>query len=430
LISVQKRPFLAVTQKRGCEFFLLSSGDMLDLELKLGENGLPPEMFPSLLPMLFFLRRAFGDCCWHNPNPHAALIIDDPTLKPRYGFLSYERLLREMELHGFATTIAFIPWNYRRTSPRTAALFRAHHERLSICIHGCDHTAREFATRDETLLEYKAGTALKRVHRHGETTGVTCDPVMVFPQGLFSARALGALKAQRYLAAVNTTPFAAGQYDGRLTIADLLDVAVTAYQGFPLFIRRYPTEIVPFALDLFLGKPALIVEHHGYFRQGYNRVAAFIDQINALEPRLVWGPLGKALGESALYKRLGPANIAVKFYTDNFVVSNVHDRKIVYRLSRRIGASDSVAGVLGSGAPMDFRAYNGTVEFELELDPGTTTRVEVVGAKNRREPRVKRALGYDVKVAARRFLSEFRDNYVARSPWLLALSRRIKAPTG
>jgi hypothetical protein len=47
---------------------------------------------------------------------------------------------------------------------------------------------------------------------------------------------------------------------------DLLDVAVTRYGGFPLFGRRYPRSLLPFALDLFMGKPALIAEHHEYFR--------------------------------------------------------------------------------------------------------------------------------------------------------------------
>jgi hypothetical protein len=36
------------------------------------------------------------------------------------------------------------------------------------------------------------------------------------------------------------------------------------------------------------------------------------------------------------------------------------------------------------------------------------------------------SLAYRTKVAARRYLSEFRDNYLARNEWLLSVSKRVK----
>ena len=39
---------------------------------------------------------------------------------------------------------------------------------------------------------------------------------------------------------------------------------------------------------------------------------------------------------------------------------------------------------------------------------------------------VRRSLAYRARVAARRYLSEFRDNYVARSEWLLSASEMVK----
>src|SRR5262252_284044 len=95
---------------------------------------------------------------------------------------------------------------------------------------------------------------------HSEINGVPFDDVMVFPQGLFSTGAMAALKAAGYLAAVNSD-LCPSNGSGTLTLRDVLEVAVTRFSGFPLFGRRYPRELAEFALDLFVGKPALAVEH-------------------------------------------------------------------------------------------------------------------------------------------------------------------------
>ena len=45
------------------------------------------------------------------------------------------------------------------------------------------------------------------------------------------------------------------------------------YSSFPIFTRRYPWEgIENFAFDILLGKPALIVIHHDYCSDGYDRL--------------------------------------------------------------------------------------------------------------------------------------------------------------
>jgi len=104
---------------------------------------------------------------------------------------------------------------------------------------------------------------------------------MVFPQGRFSTAALTALKANNYLAAINSSPSPAysGAY-GALTGADFLTPAVTRHGGFPIFVRRYPAGLEQFAFDLFFGKPLLAVEHHAYFKDGGARLAEFVSQIN------------------------------------------------------------------------------------------------------------------------------------------------------
>src|SRR6185436_17611319 len=118
---------------------------------------------------------------------------------------------------------------------------------------------------------------------HRALFGVPFDEVMVFPQGIFSTAAMAALRASGYLAAVNSTPEPIDT-EGTLQLRDVIDVAVTRFSGFPLFTRRYPSQLAELAFDLFLGKPAFIVEHAGYFRDGYESLIEMLDGLHRIEP--------------------------------------------------------------------------------------------------------------------------------------------------
>jgi hypothetical protein len=126
----------------------------------------------------------------------ACLVIDDPLLKPRYGNLDYEKLLRAMKAHGFFTEIAFIPWNYRRSDPRTVKLLAENPQYYAICMHGCNHSGNEFGGGNYDELCTLASIALWRMFQHRALTGLEFDPVIVFPQGRFSSVAIQAIRDQ------------------------------------------------------------------------------------------------------------------------------------------------------------------------------------------------------------------------------------------
>jgi hypothetical protein len=425
IIIAQERPCFAVTRQGGCEVFVLACPGMLDIDADAAPGDLRPQHYAGLLPPLMFLRYAFGEHCWRNPQPRATLTIDDPLLRPHYGFLAFDQLIAEMEAHRFAGTVAFIPWNYRRSSRRVTDMLCKHRNRFSICVHGCDHTGGEFLSCDKALLRNKARTALRRSRWHEDITGLACDPIMIFPQGGFTSTALGALKDEGYLGAVNTSVFPADWRPGELTIRDLLDVAVTRYDGFPLFGRRYPRSLLPFALDLFMGKPALIAEHHEYFRNGYTAVCEFVARMNALDPLLTWQPLKQTLIGSALYKRIGQRTARVTFYTDQFALSNPYGEAMTFRISKGLGPTDSLEYVLRDGVPLEHSVTAGGVEAELELEPDGQAMINVTRENTGIQADVSNPFTYEVEVALRRYLSEFRDNHLARSPRLVALSKKL-----
>ena len=274
-----------------CQLFLSACAELADLDEKVGRQARVLSWFSRLVPLMMFLRGALGNRVWHNDDPRACFIIDDPLLKSdRYGFLEYGRLVESMRQRKFSTSIAFIPWNYRRSSHDVTTLFSSKNDVPSLCVHGCDHTGGEFAATDIGSLRTKAAMALERMEVHRRLCGVPFDDVMVFPQGLFSAEAIAALKGAGYLAAVNSDVFPSTQPES-LHLRDLLDVAIAKFADFPLFGRRYPGDLAEFAFDLFMGKPALAVEHHGYFRHGYAALESFVERLNGLDERLEWSDL-------------------------------------------------------------------------------------------------------------------------------------------
>ena len=159
--------------------------------------------FFSAVPLVLYIKWAFAETCWSAPETNACLVIDDPVLKPRHGFVNFQELLSLMKRHKFSTNIAFIPWNWRRSAPEVVRLFRENPENYSLSVHGCDHTRAEFGGSDQQRLYWKTQQALERMNRHESITGIRHDRVMVFPQGIFSEAAMSALKHTDLIAAVN-----------------------------------------------------------------------------------------------------------------------------------------------------------------------------------------------------------------------------------
>src|SRR5262249_14496927 len=143
-IKIGHSSLLAKCERDSTTTFLLAGGELLDVDAPATVSDAEAEFYLSLAPWLIFLRSAYGEWCWHNPYPQAAWTIDDPLLKSHYGFLRYRDLIAATDAGNFTATIAFIPWNCDRNSDETIELFQSREDRLSICLHGCDHTEGEF----------------------------------------------------------------------------------------------------------------------------------------------------------------------------------------------------------------------------------------------------------------------------------------------
>ncbi len=415
LIRIGAQPFFVRGRSGRSQMFFLAGGELADLDQNVTRHCTGLKWFCGLAPLMMFLRGALKDRVWHNNHPRACFIVDDPLLKSRHGFLEYKRLMESLRRQRSSVCIAFIPWNYRRSSREVVKLFSSNPESVFLCIHGCDHTKAEFEATEVELLRGKAQLALDRMRRHRQLSGIPFDEVMVFPQGLFSGEAIPALKAAGYLAAVNTE-LSPSTISASLSIRDLLDVAVTRFADFPLFGRHYTNDIAEFAFDLFLGKPALAVEHHGYFKDGHEALETFIARLKALDSRIEWTSLDTICSHASLTRKSENGDVYVRFYTNRFHLRNTGERTQRYILQHQRRAGDTPLRVTVDGCQRRCEQIDGDLRICLSLDPGQAANIKILseGPRSASLP-WKPSKTYSLGVWLRRVLCEVRDNYLDRS---------------
>jgi hypothetical protein len=402
-------------QRPGSEIFIVSSNAVFDAVAEQRENLAAARCFSALVPLLFFLRHA-GISHWSSSAAMANLIIDDLPLRRRYGFVDVARLARQVRDLDSAVSIAFIPWNFDRTSRRAVDLFRSNWPGLSLCIHGCDHIGAEFATRSVSESLPLIATSLERMATLSRRTALPHDKVMVFPQGRFSSAAMQGLRQSEFLAAVNTELLDHVTQRGVIG-GELLGPAIMGYGGFPLFLRRRMDEPREnFALDLLLGKPCLIVTHHDDFKEGFEPFVARVRDLNALDPRLRWTNL-ETIALHSYSVRTTQRGTEIRLYTSTTSLTSAGVSLAHFKKAESLDDRDF--DVMVGEEPTKSMRDHGDITFDGTLDPSQTivrVRVRQLDAVPRRACPIR----YRTKVATRRYLSEFRDNYVARSPWATA----------
>jgi len=258
-------------------------------------------------------------------------------------------------------------------------------------------------------------------------TSLPHDPVMIFPQGAFSPEAGLALKLNDFAAAVNTEIAPSNQDANDTKIADVWDVAIMKYGTFPIFTRRYLHHgIENFAFDKLLGKPCLIVAHHEIFKDEGRDLVEFIGKLNSLNGNLHWRPLGNALGRSFKVRQQNDGSTALQMYAGNLILENSGDSSRDVLVIRQEGNLDCVKAVMVNQKPINSFSDGKNVRFHVSVRPKQTAQVQIAYFDKLALARRSSSVGYSAKTRLRRYLSEFRDNYLSRSEVLTQTAVLVK----
>jgi len=425
ILSTNHGHLFVSTKCHGANLFLNSSANVIDVAAPCRKYFDVRENACTTVPIIMYARWAFG--VGHASEIGASLIVDDPPLKPRYGFLRYQDALRLMDEHNFATTVAFIPWNWRRTDARTVQLFHQHPDRLSLCIHGCDHTAKEFAERSTAILNKRINVATHRMRLFGTRTRLRPDGVMLFPQGAFSESAARALKLNGFLAAVNTEVVPIHKDENKTTVGDLFGQAIMKYASFPMFTRRYLAHGVEnFAFDGLLGKPCFIAAHHDDFAGDARILLHVIAKLNSLNWNLRWRSLGNAINRHFSVRNGSDSSTRVEMYGSSLAYNNSRGSLEPTIFTKEEGDWERVQAVTVNGVSVDYFHHGGYLRFGAMIPPNENAEVRIVYSAEPTLPSNEEGVNYRAKAVLRRYLSEFRDNYLSRHAYLQQGALRIK----
>lgn len=406
--------------------FVWSTLRIFDVDRTLSAELEFEEAADEYIPVIIFLRFAFGQQCWHNPSPRAGIVIDDPLLTKNYGFIKFPQLLQSARRHKYHITLAFIPWNHWRSRAKDVKMFIEHSDCFSVCVHGCDHTNKEFKSANYEALLSKNFVARHRMERHRERTGLGIEPLMVCPQEQYSLEAIRAFSDSRqFLGLVCTACMPRNLAAPQLSGADLLLPAQDSFFGFPVFKRHYWNGMGAFAMSLFLGKPAILVEHHEFFRNGSVGTEEFVRRLAELRPGLQWTSLVQTVTSTHARRRVCEGRWEVRFFTDIFHLEHGLEEPTHYRLLRRIPKATVVKRVLVGGKEVPFSRENGFLTFETHTHHPQTLFVQVEVAPIKPTKVYSSGVKYQASVALRRGLSELRDNIIARNRFALRAGRLV-----
>ena len=225
-----------------------------------------------------------------------------------------------------------------------------------------------------------------------------------------------ALRHSEMLAAVNTelTDWQTGR---GVKGGELLKPAIMSYGGFPLFLRRRAEEpIANFALDLLLGKPCLIVTHHRYFQHGMRPFTRVVESLNALDSDLAWRSLEDGIGATYSVRTKPERSYDVQLFSPRTALrfDNDADQIAFVKSEPMVG---SQLQVLCNGERISVDAEEGRLRFRATIPHNGRAMIEVKIAPDAPVRPMEQNATYRFRVAVRRYLSEFRDNYVDRYRW-------------
>ena len=333
---------------------------------------------------IMFVKYCAKEHGWHMLNHYANFTIDDPWLRQPYGYLDYKSLLREMEVHNFHTTIAFIPWNYKRSEPGVVTLFRDHPERFSVSIHGNNHDHKEFTNYRNKPLDVQIGDlkqALARMEKFQALTGIPYDRVMIFPHSIAPESTLEALKTYNYLGTVNSSNVPEGSVRPSDSSFALRPITLS-YAGFPS-ILRYSVVSAPLpkeflAINEFLDNPLLFYAHSDFFANGINAFDVTADEVNKLEPDTQWRSLGKIVNHWYLFKlRDDDLNYDVFAFTNTVNLENPFGRDAIFYLQKREIGHQAIKSVAVDGHPYPYREENGYLNLSIAVPKGANRNVSI-----------------------------------------------------
>jgi hypothetical protein len=252
------------------------------------------ERFLETLPVLHWLRETCSERAYHGPPPRACFIFDDPNLHwRRYGFVDFRQIAVHAATLNYHVAFATIPLDSWFTHKATAEVFKQSRNRLSLIVHGNNHTWKELARNySARARECLLAQTIQRVERIERKAGIRVCRVMVPPHGACSEDMLAALPRYGFEAACISHGSLRSHNQTSQWTRSLGYLPSELIQGCPVLPRwglsGSPTNTI--LLAAFLRQPIILRGHHTDLKDGIeqlDQIAAFINGLG----RVAWSSM-------------------------------------------------------------------------------------------------------------------------------------------
>jgi hypothetical protein len=250
-------------------------------ELSPGESlrdRLSPGRCLAIIAVLHFLRNVCRNELWTPPPLRMTVIFDDPNVRWRtYGYVNYRDLVRDADEHDYHVSFAHIPLDFRLFDRRVVELFHAASNRISLSVHGNNHSPAELkSARTDEQARRLLGQALRRTVRFEQRTGLKVARVMVPPHEVCSEAVVRMMTRFDFEAMTLTRPYSwdpeidsPSPYAGPDDAPRGFTPAEVTSSGLPVITRRGLREHEEMILRAFLGQPIVLYGHEWDLREGF-----------------------------------------------------------------------------------------------------------------------------------------------------------------
>ena len=258
----------------------------LDLQETL-RSRFSPGRFIDLLPLLSFVSRHAQS--YAPPVQTAAFVLDDPNLHAmRYGFVHFDQLAREAQRDGYHVAFATIPLDLWWANRKAVRLFRERSDRLSLLMHGNDHTFCELDHKQtEPQRTAMLAQALGRVDRFERRYQIPVARVMAPPHGACSRESAETMFRLGFdaLCISRTHPWARDGLENDV-LAGSRPVHLVGSE-FPLLLRHHlQRDRDDLIFRAFLGQPLVVYGHQSDLADGpaiLRETASFIANLGPVD---------------------------------------------------------------------------------------------------------------------------------------------------
>jgi hypothetical protein len=323
LAFLQDRPvwLLRPTARAACHVVAAAPPQMRENEFLF--QYLNGRRFLGLLPLMHFLRAQVKDQDWTGSSSKACFVFDDPSLHwHSYGFLNYRMLAEHAKRHGYFASVATIPLDAWWVNGRVAEILRGSSPRLSVLIHGNNHTTDEMLSSGSTTQRRAAlAQAMRRMERLRRKHGIPIVNVMEAPYGAFAENLFQDLLVLGYEAALCTAELLVQHNPGvAWSPAIGLDRSEVLGGGLPVIPRirmsaEWKNEVL---LAAFLNQPIIVSGHHLDAAHDLEFLADLAGMVNGLHG-VTWSDLSGILRSNFAQTVEGDV-LTVKLYSRRVVV--------------------------------------------------------------------------------------------------------------